>query len=165
MNSRSTASRPWAAFSTEKMLSLELAEVKGEVNTFKGEERYAFELELNVFDLFETEAKLALERANDGSLIPDELWFFVKGEPRHPPDPAGACWPAHRRRRGLQGSGRYGKRQLFRHSAHQAAGRSCRAPICSLSRAGPTWCSAPARSPSRQATWALWDLAKLRTVC
>ena len=64
-------------FSTEKMLSLELANVEGEVNTFKGEERYAFELELNVFDLFETEAKLALERANDGSLIPDELWFFV----------------------------------------------------------------------------------------
>ena len=79
-------------FSTEKMLSLELAEIKGEVNTFKGEERYAFELELNVFDLFETEAKLALERANDGSLIPDELWFFVKSEPGIlliPPAPVG----------------------------------------------------------------------------
>lgn len=79
-------------FSTEKMLSLELAKVKGEVNTFKGEERYAFELELNVFDLFETEAKLALERANDGSLIPDELWFFVKSEPGIlliPPVPVG----------------------------------------------------------------------------
>ena len=79
-------------FSTEKMLSLELAEIKGEVNTFAGEERYAFELELNVFDLFETEAKLALERANDGSLIPDELWFFVKSEPGillFPPVPVG----------------------------------------------------------------------------
>lgn len=79
-------------FSTEKMLSLELANVEGEVNTFKGEERYAFELELNVFDLFETEAKLALERANDGSLIPDELWFFVKSEPGIlliPPVPVG----------------------------------------------------------------------------
>ena len=79
-------------FSTEKMLSLELANVEGEVNTFKGEERYAFELELNVFDLFETEAKLALERANDGSLIPDELWFFVKSEPGIlliPPAPVG----------------------------------------------------------------------------
>ena len=79
-------------FSTEKMLSLELAEIKGEVNTFKGEERYAFELELNVFDLFETKAKLALERANDGSLIPDELWFFVKSEPGIlliPPVPVG----------------------------------------------------------------------------
>ena len=74
------------------MLSLELAEIKGEVNTFKGEERYAFELELNAFDLFETEAKLALERANDGSLIPDELWFFVKSEPGIlliPPVPVG----------------------------------------------------------------------------
>ena len=63
-----------------------------EVNTFKGEERYAFELELNVFDLFETEAKLALERVNDGSLIPDELWFFVKSEPGIlliPPVPVG----------------------------------------------------------------------------
>ena len=79
-------------FSTEKMLSLELANVEGEVNTFKGEECYAFELELNVFDLFETEAKLALERANDGSLIPDELWFFVKAEPGIlliPPVPVG----------------------------------------------------------------------------
>ena len=80
-------------FSTEKMLSLELAEIKGEVNTFKGEERYAFELELNVFDLFETEAKLALERSKkDGSLIPDELWFFVKSEPGIlliPPVPVG----------------------------------------------------------------------------
>ena len=79
-------------FSTEKMLSLELAEIKGEVNTFKGEERYAFELELNIFDLFETEAKLALERVNDGSLIPDELWFFVKSEPGIlliPPVPVG----------------------------------------------------------------------------
>ena len=79
-------------FSTEKMLSLVLAEIKGEVNTFAGEERYAFELELNVFDLFETEAKLALERANDGSLIPDELWFFVKSEPGIlliPPVPVG----------------------------------------------------------------------------
>ena len=80
------------SFDTEKMLSLELAKVKGEVNTFNGNKRYAFELELNVFDLFETEAKLALERANDGSLIPDELWFFVKAEPGIlliPPVPVG----------------------------------------------------------------------------
>lgn len=80
------------SFDTEKMLSLELAKVKGEVNTFNGNKRYAFELELNVFDLFETEAKLALERANDGSLIPDELWFFVKSEPGIlliPPVPVG----------------------------------------------------------------------------
>lgn len=70
------------SFDTEKMLSLELAKIEGEVNTFKGEERYAFELELNAFDLFETEATLALERSKkDGSLIPDELWFYVKASP------------------------------------------------------------------------------------
>ena len=81
------------SFDTAKLLALELAKVEGEVNTFKGEERYAFELELNVFDLFETEAKLALERSKkDGSLIPDELWFFVKsspGIPIIPPVPIG----------------------------------------------------------------------------
>ena len=70
------------SFDTEKMLSLELVKIEGEANTFKGEERYAFELELNAFDLFETEATLALERSKkDGSLIPDELWFYVKASP------------------------------------------------------------------------------------
>ncbi len=49
------------SFDTEKMLSLELAKIEGEVNTFKGDERYAFSLELNAFDLFETEATLALD--------------------------------------------------------------------------------------------------------
>ena len=81
------------SFDTAKLMALELAKVGGEVNTFKGEERYAFELELNAFDLFETEAKLALERSKkDGSLIPDELWFYVKanpGIPLIPPVPIG----------------------------------------------------------------------------
>ena len=81
------------SFDTAKLMALELAKVQGEVNTFKGEERYAFELELNVFDLFETEATLALERSKkDGSLIPDELWFYVKanpGIPLIPPVPIG----------------------------------------------------------------------------
>ena len=35
-------------FDTAKTLSLELAKVEGEVNTFKGKEKYAFSLELNV---------------------------------------------------------------------------------------------------------------------
>lgn len=69
------------SFDTAKMMALELAKVEGEVNTFKGEERYAFSLELNAFDLFETEAALALERSNNGALIPDELWFYVKSSP------------------------------------------------------------------------------------
>ena len=81
------------SFDTEKLMTLELAKIEGEVNTFKGEERYAFELELNAFDLFETEASLALERSKkDGSLIPDELWFYVKaspGIPLIPPIPIG----------------------------------------------------------------------------
>ena len=81
------------SFDTEKLMTLELASIEGEVNTFKGEERYAFSLELNAFDLFETEASLALERSKkDGSLIPDELWFYVKaspGIPLVPPIPIG----------------------------------------------------------------------------
>ena len=80
-------------FDTAKLMALELAKVEGEVNTFKNEEKYAFSLELNVFDLFETEATLALARSNkDGSLIPDELYFFVAaspGIPLIPPIPVG----------------------------------------------------------------------------
>ncbi len=67
-------------FDTAALLGLELAKVEGEVNTFKNEERYAFSLELNAFDLFETEAELALERYQ-GTLIPDKLWFYVKANP------------------------------------------------------------------------------------
>ena len=81
------------SFDTAKLMALELAKVSGEVNTFKGEELYAFELELNAFDLFETEAELKLTRSkNDGSLIPDALWFYVKanpGIPLIPPIPVG----------------------------------------------------------------------------
>lgn len=81
------------SFDTQKMLSLELAKVKGEVNTFKGEESYAFELELNVFDLFETEAELELTRSKkDGSLLPNTLYFYVTsspGIPLIPPIPVG----------------------------------------------------------------------------
>lgn len=81
------------SFDTAKLMALELASISGEVNTFKGEESYAFELELNAFDLFETEASLALVRSTkDGSLIPDDLWFYVKsspGIPLVPPVPVG----------------------------------------------------------------------------
>ena len=81
------------SFDTEKMLSLELAEIKGEVNTFNGNKRYAFELELNVFDLFETKAELELTHSKkDGSLLPNTLYFYVKaspGIPLIPPIPVG----------------------------------------------------------------------------
>lgn len=80
------------SFNTAKLMALELAEIEGEVNTFKGEELYDFSLELNAFDLFETKAELALQRTEDGSLIPDKLWFYVKsspGIPLIPPIPIG----------------------------------------------------------------------------
>lgn len=81
------------SFDTAKMMALELAKVKGEVNTFNGNKRYAFELELNVFDLFETKAELELTRSKkDGSLLPNTLYFYVKaspGIPLIPPIPIG----------------------------------------------------------------------------
>ena len=81
------------SFDTAKMMALELAKVKGEVNTFKDDELYAFELELNVFDLFETKAELELTRSKkDGSLLPNTLYFYVKaspGIPLIPPIPIG----------------------------------------------------------------------------
>ena len=81
------------SFTTAKMMALELADVKGEVNTFNGNKRYAFELELNVFDLFETEAELELTRSKkDGSLLPNTLYFYVAsspGIPLIPPIPVG----------------------------------------------------------------------------
>ena len=81
------------SFDTAKTLSLELAKVEGEVNTFKGKEKYAFTLELNAFDLFETEAELELVRSKkDGSLLPNTLYFFVSaspGIPLIPPVPIG----------------------------------------------------------------------------
>ena len=81
------------SFDTAKMMALELAKVKGEVNTFNGNKRYAFELELNVFDLFETKAELELTRSKkDGSLLPNTLYFYVKaspGIPLIPPIPVG----------------------------------------------------------------------------
>ena len=80
-------------FDTAKTLSLELAKVEGEVNTFKGKEKYAFSLELNAFDLFETEAELELTRSQkDGSLLPNTLYFYVAaspGIPLIPPVPVG----------------------------------------------------------------------------
>ena len=81
------------SFNTAKLMALELAEVEGEVNTFKGEELYAFKLELNAFDLFETKAELELTRSQkDGSLLPNTLYFYVAaspGIPLIPPVPIG----------------------------------------------------------------------------
>ena len=80
-------------FDTAKMMALELAKVKGEVNTFNDQKKYAFELELNVFDLFETKAELELTRSKrDGSPLPNTLYFYVAsspGIPLIPPVPIG----------------------------------------------------------------------------
>lgn len=111
------------SFDTAKTLSLELAKVEGEVNTFKGKEKYAFTLELNAFDLFETEAELVLVRSKkDGSLLPNTLYFFVSASPGIPLIPPVPIGQLQRRRRGLQQFGRHGERRLFRHPAPQAAG-------------------------------------------
>ena len=121
-----------ASFDTAELLSLELASVKGEVNTFKGKERYAFELELNAFDLFETEATLALERSKkDGSLIPDKLWFYVKsspGIPLIPPIPIGQLNGGSRQRQFLCDPAAQAARRVERHlSASGGRQGGCRA--------------------------------------
>lgn len=104
-------------------MALELASISGEVNTFKGEERYAFELELNAFDLFETEASLALERSKeDGSLIPDELWFFVKSSPGIPLVPPVPVGQLNGGGAGFKDLAKTVNGRLLRHPAHQAAG-------------------------------------------
>ena len=81
------------SFNTADLLTLDLMGVEGEVNTFKGKEKYAFSLELNAFDLFETEAELELTRSQkDGSLLPNTLYFYVAaspGIPLIPPVPVG----------------------------------------------------------------------------
>lgn len=64
----------------EKLLGLDVGSASGEVNTFPGEERYAFELELNVFDMFEAEGELELTRIYTGALIPNTLKLKVASE-------------------------------------------------------------------------------------
>lgn len=62
-----------------EMLGLEMGNVKGEIDTI--DEKYAFSLELNVFDLFETEAELELKRAKyTGDLLPNKIYFYAGSE-------------------------------------------------------------------------------------
>ena len=75
---------------TASLLGLELGKLKAAINTFDGEEQYDFELELNAFDLFETEAELQLKRLNNGRLAPNNLYFrfaTAGGIPIVPPVP------------------------------------------------------------------------------
>lgn len=64
---------------TAEMLGLEMASISGEIDTIN--KYYHFELELNVFDLFETEAELELKRHEaTGAILPNKLWFYAGGE-------------------------------------------------------------------------------------
>ncbi len=69
---------------TAALLGLELAELEANINTFQGREVYDFSLELNAFDLFETEANLELKRLNNGRLVPNKLYFFLAVQPGIP---------------------------------------------------------------------------------
>lgn len=69
---------------TAGLLGLDLAELQASINTFEGEEDYDFSLELNAFDLFETQAELQLKRLNNGRLAPNKLYFALAVEPGIP---------------------------------------------------------------------------------
>ena len=76
--------------SSADLLGLDLGELKAAINTFDGEEQYDFELKLNAFELFETEAELQLKRLNNGRLAPNNLYFqfaTAGGIPIVPPVP------------------------------------------------------------------------------
>ena len=69
---------------TASLLGLELGKLEANINTFQGREVYDFSLELNAFDLFETEANLELKRLNNGRLAPNKLYFFLAVQPGIP---------------------------------------------------------------------------------
>lgn len=76
--------------SSADLLGLELGKLKAAINTFDGEEQYDFELELNAFELFKTDAELQLKRLNNGRLAPNNLYFrfaTAGGIPIVPPVP------------------------------------------------------------------------------
>lgn len=67
-----------------KLVGLDLFDIGANINTFNGEESYDFSLEVNAFDLFETEANLELKRLNNGHLAPNKLYFFLAVQPGIP---------------------------------------------------------------------------------
>ncbi len=67
-----------------KLVGLDLFDIGANINTFNGEESYDFSLEVNAFDLFETEANLELKRLNNGRLAPNKLYFFLAVQPGIP---------------------------------------------------------------------------------
>ncbi len=66
------------------LLGMPSNSVKANINTFDGEEKYEFELNVEVPGLFETEAELTLVRLDNGALAPDDLSLFVGGNTGFP---------------------------------------------------------------------------------
>ncbi len=66
------------------LLGMPSNSVKANINTFNGEEKYEFELNVEVPGLFETEAELTLVRLDNGALAPDDLSLFVGGNTGFP---------------------------------------------------------------------------------
>lgn len=61
---------------TAEMIGLEMGKLEGVIDTFKP--YYHFTMELNVFDLFESEAELELKKSKlTGSLMPNKLYFYA----------------------------------------------------------------------------------------
>ena len=72
--------RASGSFETAKLIGMDLAEVEGSINTFDGEESYAFDLQLDLFSLVKAKAELELKRLkSDGALIPDDLYLYIGG--------------------------------------------------------------------------------------
>ena len=71
--------RATGSIESTEMIGLEMGSLKGEIDTFKN--YYHFTLNLNVFDLFKTDAELELMKSNlTGSLMPNKLYFYVGSE-------------------------------------------------------------------------------------
>lgn len=76
------------AVDMEQLLGLDVLSAEADINSFPGEERYAFELSLNVFDFFEAEGELELKQVYNSAIIPNTLKFKAAsdiGVPLVPP--------------------------------------------------------------------------------
>ena len=71
--------RATGSIESTEMIGLEMGSLKGEIDTFKN--YYHFTLNLNVFDLFKSDAELELMKSKlTGSLMPNKLYFYVGSE-------------------------------------------------------------------------------------
>lgn len=68
--------RATGSISTASMMGLDMAKIEGTIDTFKP--YYHFNMELNVFDLFESKAELELMQSNlTGTLMPNKIYFYA----------------------------------------------------------------------------------------